>query len=203
MNIAELTSASQVAQTDQTQPADRTSELDADDFLQLLVTQLTNQDPLEPTSNEELLQQLSAIRDIQLSTTLADSLKTLTGNQRYGSAAALIGKHVTGRIGEAESDAPLLEGVVTGIRFDRTGAVLLELSGGESLPLEGLVSVRETDSAGSSFMGQLVRGVDRTGIEPEVIEGVVTQVRNDDEEGLVLELDSGRRLRIGDLLPAV
>ena len=65
--------------------------LDADDFLQLLVAQLANQDPLAPTSNAEILRQLSAIRDIQLSTTLNDSLQTLTGNQRYGAAASLIG----------------------------------------------------------------------------------------------------------------
>ncbi len=47
-------------------------ELGSSDFLKLMLTQLTNQDPLEPTGNEELLRQISSIREIELSTTLTE-----------------------------------------------------------------------------------------------------------------------------------
>lgn len=40
-------------------------ELTSQDFLKLLVTQLTYQDPLDPMGNEELLRQISSIREIE------------------------------------------------------------------------------------------------------------------------------------------
>ena len=40
--------------------------LGSQDFLKLLVAQLTNQDPLDPTSNQELFQQIASIREIEL-----------------------------------------------------------------------------------------------------------------------------------------
>lgn len=182
--------------------ANRTNELGADDFLQLLVTQLTNQDPLSPTSNADLMQQLSTIRDIQLSTTLVDSLKTLTGNQRYGSAAALIGKSVTGRLGDEAAGFQSVSGVVVGVRFDTDGNVFLELDGGEQFPLEHLESVTNAERTADSLIGRLVRGLDRSLVKPESIEGIVTAVRRDESEELVLELDTGEQLRLSDLVQA-
>lgn len=182
--------------------ANRPNELGADDFLQLLVTQLTNQDPLSPTSNADLMQQLSTIRDIQLSTTLVDSLKTLTGNQRYGSAAALIGKSVTGRLGDEAAGFQSVSGVVVGVRFDTDGNVFLELDGGEQFPLEHLESVTNAERTADSLIGRLVRGLDRSLVKPESIEGIVTAVRRDESEELVLELDTGEQLRLSDLVQA-
>ena len=89
--------------------------LGADDFLKLLITQLSNQNPLEPTSSEELLQQIASIRDIELSTTLTESLKSLTEQQRYGSAAGLIGNYVVGRADSTNPTAAVPEGVVVGV----------------------------------------------------------------------------------------
>ncbi len=179
-----------------------TGELDASDFLQLLVTQLANQDPLEPTSNEALLQQLSSIRDIQLSSTLADSLETLTGNQRFGSAAALIGKRVSGHLGDHPESAVRVEGRVEGIRFDGNGQVTLELDSGAALPLEGLETVTESEATASSLLGQLVRGHDAEN-PAAVIEGIVTSVRRDDDaDETSLELDTGESLLLSELIAA-
>jgi len=188
-----------------TEPATRGTtsgigELGGDDFLQLLVTQLTHQDPLSPTSNEDLLRQLSAVRDIQLSTSLVESLETLTGNQRYGAAAALIGKSVTGRMGSEETGFETVSGVVVGVRFDGQGRVSLELDGGRLLPMEQLETVRSPEAAGDSLIGRTVRGVDRTRSDSEVIEGVVTAVRRDESGRTILELDTGESLALTDLI---
>ena len=180
-----------------------TAQLTGDDFLQLLVTQLMNQDPLAPTSNEELLGQLSAIRDIQLSTTLVDSLKTLTGNQRYGAAAALIGKSVTGRIGDEATGFETISGVVVGVRFDAEGKVSLELETGRQLPLDGLESVTTPERTAESLIGRTVEGLDRTQDEPTPVAGVVTGVRLGDDGEVVLELDTGESLRMRDLVSQV
>ncbi len=40
------------------------AELGSQDFLKLMLTELTNQDPLQPTDNEALLRQISSIRDL-------------------------------------------------------------------------------------------------------------------------------------------
>ena len=176
--------------------------LDADDFLQLLVTQLANQDPLAPTSNEEILRQLSAIRDIQLSTTLTDSLQTLTGNQRYGAAASLIGKQVTGNAGDDASGRLPVSGSVVAIHFESGGNVRLELDNGESFPLERLESVTDPSESADALLGKLVRGRDPQD-SAEFIEGVVTAVRrNHPADDALLELDTGETLKFGDLVAA-
>jgi flagellar basal-body rod modification protein FlgD len=188
-----------------TQPAASsasTSALEADDFLQLLVAQLSNQDPLEPTSNEALLEQLSSIREIQLSTELTESLKALTGNQRFGAIGSLIGKHVTGQISGGGTEGTLVEGTVKSIRFDAEGRAMLELDSGARLPMEHLASVSDPSTAGQDMIGKLVRGIQAGGDKADLIEGIVTAVGKDDRGKVSLELDTGEMLGLGELIQA-
>ncbi|MCO6437987.1 MAG: hypothetical protein J5J06_12920 [Phycisphaerae bacterium] len=173
-------------------------DLRSEDFLKLLITQLTTQDPLEPTGNEELLQQISSIRDIELSTSLTDSLKSLTGQQRYASAAALIGQHVTSTPDES---GQAFGGVVTGVRFDASGQALLRLSDGTEMPLERVGTVVSALEAARLLIGKIVTGVDlRDPSKPEAVEGLVTTARQDDTGDVVLELDTGESLRLRDII---
>ncbi len=175
--------------------------LDADDFLQLLVVQLTNQDPLAPTSNEAILNQLSSMREIQLSSTLADSLKTLTDNQRHATVASLIGKHVTGTTGDQEGGAQQVSGMVVSVRFGADGKVALGLDSGAELPLEHLETITDPLAASEALIGQMVRGRDPQN-GTELIEGIVTAVRRSDDGQTTLELDTGEELRTRDLIAA-
>ncbi len=70
--------------------------LTADDFMKLLLTQLQNQDPSEPTSNEELLNQLSSMQSLATSIELGDTLKDIVTNQQLTDGAAFLGSYVTG-----------------------------------------------------------------------------------------------------------
>jgi flagellar basal-body rod modification protein FlgD len=198
----ELDTISAATATPQNEPRGLDA-LRGEDFLKLLVTQLTNQDPLAPTSNEQLLEQLASIRDIQLSTSLTEVLQTLTGNQRYGSAAALMGMMVTGRVVDDQGRGQEISGVVVGVNFSKDGQVELQLETGQSLPLENLASVVEPNQAADSLIGQLVRGVNRDESgDAEVIEGIVTGVRTNGERGTELELDTGEVLLLSDLVAA-
>lgn len=78
--------------------ADKTgfSGLTADDFMKLLITELQNQDPTEPLKNENLLQQISTMRNLSANIELSDALKAITTNQQLATAATFIGKTVTG-----------------------------------------------------------------------------------------------------------
>jgi len=169
-----------------------TQSLGGDDFFKLMIAQLSNQDPLEPTSNQELLQQISSIRDIELSSTLVESLKSLTGQQRFGSAASLIGNYVTGRPDPNDPNAIQPQGTVVGVRFDQDGQPFLQLDSGLELSVEDGESVVPTETAARSFIGRLVAGLDVSDpSNPTVVEGVVAGVSTGSDGSVKLELDTG------------
>ena len=174
------------------------SELGSTEFLSLLIAQLKNQDPLEPVGNAELLQQISSVREIELSTTLTETIRSLTGGQRFASASSLIGQYVAGA---PSADGMVAQGLVVGIRFADGGQPILQLAGGGELPMDQLATIESPIRAAEALTGQVVVGVDRRGsAESEVVEGVVTGVRIDALGEVVLELDSGRDLRFRDVV---
>tara|TARA_R110002095_G_scaffold195600_2_gene174258 strand:+ start:6692 stop:7120 length:429 start_codon:yes stop_codon:yes gene_type:complete len=73
------------------------SGLTAESFLKLLITELQNQDPTEPLGNEQLLAQLSSMRELQSNIELSDTLKAITTGQGLTQAAGLIGKEISGQ----------------------------------------------------------------------------------------------------------
>ena len=50
--------------TDGTKKPKDLKDLDINQFLQLMIAELTNQDPLNPMDNTQLVQQIGAIREI-------------------------------------------------------------------------------------------------------------------------------------------
>ncbi|HEX6984805.1 MAG TPA: flagellar hook capping FlgD N-terminal domain-containing protein [Planctomycetaceae bacterium] len=79
-------------------PKDRTgfNALTSEDFLKILVTQLQNQDPTQPVGNDELLNQLSMMRNLQANLELGEAMKAVTSNQNLATASSFIGKTVKG-----------------------------------------------------------------------------------------------------------
>lgn len=71
------------------------SDVDLDQFLGLLVTELKNQDPLNPMDNSQMLSQISQIRQIGSTNKLTDTLSTLATGQELTMASNLIGKNIS------------------------------------------------------------------------------------------------------------
>ena len=69
-------------------------DVDIDQFLQLLIAQLQNQDPLSPMDNSEMLQQIGQIREISATNKLSDTLDSVLLGQNLSTASSLIGKEV-------------------------------------------------------------------------------------------------------------
>src|SRR6188768_1665354 len=69
-------------------------QLETEDFIKMMITQLQNQDPMEPAKNQELLAQMSQIGQLQSATSLQDSLKGIVTQNQIGAAASMIGKNV-------------------------------------------------------------------------------------------------------------
>lgn len=69
-------------------------DLDVNQFLQLMIAELTNQDPLNPMDNTQLVQQMGELRAIAASDQLTGTLQSMQTQQSLTTASALIGKTV-------------------------------------------------------------------------------------------------------------
>jgi len=90
---------------------DVVSEINSDAFLKLLITELQNQDPLEPMSNQEILEQLGQIREIESNLQLTETLESLRLGQNIATANSMIGRLVAGLTDDGEQIAGHVDGV--------------------------------------------------------------------------------------------
>ena len=111
-------------------------ELKTEDFIKMMITQLQQQDPMEPAKNDQLLAQMSQISQLQSSNQLSDSLKGMVQQNQIGSAATLIGKTVQGLDGNNEP----ITGLVTSVRVGDEGASL-QLDNGQELLMTRVTSI--------------------------------------------------------------
>ncbi len=106
------------------------------DFLELLVAELGNQDPLEPMDNQQLLSQLSEIRSLESSMKLSENLENLVMHSQMANSAGLIGKYIVGK-DELGFD---VEGIVESVRVE-SGKVMLQM-GSHKIPFDGITQVK-------------------------------------------------------------
>lgn len=90
------------------------SNVDSDQFMQLLLAELQNQDPLEPMKNSDMVQQMSQIRNIGATDQLTSTLSTLRESQELVTASGLIGQKVEG----IADDASAVNGLVDRITVE-------------------------------------------------------------------------------------
>jgi flagellar basal-body rod modification protein FlgD len=158
----------------------KTTGMNKDDFLQLLVTQLRSQDPLNPQDSSEFVAQLAQLTQVEQTYNINTNLKNLLSSQNNFSsmsALSLIGKEIT----TASSQVVLTEGAQPSIPFslasdatqltleikDATGRTVRTLTQGETA-----AGVRSTTWDGMDDNGQpvpagtytfAVSGLDTTG----------------------------------------
>ena len=87
------------------------NDIDLNDFLTLMLTELQNQDPLNPTDNAALLQQIGELRGISSNDQLVSTLKGFSNTQELTTASSLIGKSVKG----LDNAAKEVAGAVTSV----------------------------------------------------------------------------------------
>lgn len=110
--------------------------LSATDFINLMVTQLQNQDPLQPTDSSQLLSQMSQIGQLQASTTLQTTLSQIMMQSQLTSAGNLIGKHVTGM----DAQGNTIKGNVNSVKMKSDG-VYVELDTNQELSLSQVSTI--------------------------------------------------------------
>lgn len=71
------------------------ADLDQEDFLKLLITQLTTQDPTEPMDDKEFIGQMANFSSLNQMTELAESMSDFVTQFDFTKAVSLIGKSVS------------------------------------------------------------------------------------------------------------
>ncbi len=111
--------------------------LTSEDFIRIIFTELSHQDPFQPSDSSALLQQLNSIRSIESDIKLMDRLQSLVVENRIASATSMIGREVQG----LDTMHQRIVGTVVGItRQDDT--VTLQLGTGHRIPIEDVEAVR-------------------------------------------------------------
>jgi len=116
--------------------------LKTEDFIKMMITQLQNQDPLEPAKNQELLAQMSQIGQLQSQTLLQESLQGMVLQQNLGAAGGMIGKVVEG----TDDGGETMSGLVTSVRVEQK-QVFLELDNGKRLALGRVTGIATKPAA--------------------------------------------------------
>lgn len=110
--------------------------LNSGDFMNMMITQLENQDPLNPTNSDELMTQMSAIGQMESSSNLDTTLSTLGTQTQIGSASSLMGKQVQG----IDVNNNSVTGVVTAVQV-ASGGVNLQLDSGDTVSLTNISNI--------------------------------------------------------------
>ncbi|ADU30753.1 flagellar hook assembly protein FlgD [Evansella cellulosilytica] len=113
------------------QKARNTGDLDKDAFLRILITQLQNQDPLNPMEDKEFIAQMAQFTSLEQMTNMNTNLqKFLDSHQnQFVSHSELIGKEVQWERERVNEDGSkrmeVVEGVVTSVKFQNGSASLV------------------------------------------------------------------------------
>src|SRR5258707_6427427 len=109
--------------------------LTSQDFLKMLITELKNQDPTQPVSNSELLQQLSQMQALQSNVELNTTLKGFSNDQQISSGASFLGKVVSGTDGNQNPVSGVADRV-----FVQNGSMMIGI-GSSSLSVADVTGV--------------------------------------------------------------
>jgi flagellar basal-body rod modification protein FlgD len=91
--------------------------LGQEDFIRLLVSQMTSQDPLNPMSNQDMLAQMVQFSTLQQNTGLQAELARMQTTQSLTQANAMLGRQVT-----LLTESGVVEGIVSGVSIEDGGA---------------------------------------------------------------------------------
>jgi flagellar basal-body rod modification protein FlgD len=112
--------------------------LGKDDFLKILITQLQNQDPMQPLQDREFIAQMAQFSSVEQLTNISQyqklTFETIAGlSSSVGLLSGSIGKEIEWINGNGE----IQSGVVEAIRL-KQGAAFAEVAGTE-IPLDQIV----------------------------------------------------------------
>lgn len=135
--------------------ASLSSEISMENFLTLFVTQLQNQNPLDPTDNTEFMSQLaqfSTLEQAQQQTEYLSDISSIGSASlqldQISLASTFIGKTI--KYSDDSDSSETLSGIVEGVKLEEDGTVSF-IIGGESVSISNFIEVdNTTTTTGSS-----------------------------------------------------
>ena len=115
-----------------------TQTLDQEDFLKLLVAQMTSQDPLNPKSDLDSIAQMASFSALEQSKSMEAQMQQLTSQQQILQANSMIGRTVTLQLDSGTATA----GVVDGVQID--SGVPRVVVGGQAFDLSQVLTIQPT-----------------------------------------------------------
>lgn len=112
--------------------------LGQNDFLKLLVTQMTSQDPLNPQKDTDFIAQMAQFSSLEQSKTMASDVSTLRAQQNFSQAYSLLGQTVSLQVDKNAT----AQGIVQAVQVDAGTPKLLV--NGRSYDLSQLLTVTPT-----------------------------------------------------------
>lgn len=97
------------------------AQLGKEDFLRLFVTQLRQQDPMNPVDDKDFMAQIAQLTSVEQLTSISASLERMDFGSQVSQAVALIGHTVTWDDGNGLSG----EGIAEALSFGEDGRMLL------------------------------------------------------------------------------
>lgn len=134
--MPELSSINSTAQPTSPNIPSQFSKMSSEDFIKIIFTELSHQDPFQPNDSAALLQQLNSIRSIESDLKLTTQLQSLVSQNQLASAGNMIGKF----IGGVTADNNRVAGLVVSVT-KQGDSVNLELDNGWTVPMSGVEQV--------------------------------------------------------------
>ncbi|GGL44079.1 flagellar hook capping FlgD N-terminal domain-containing protein [Sporolactobacillus putidus] len=148
------TTAAGSASTTQSNP---NSTLNKNDFLKLLVAQLTNQDPSSPLDNTQMVSQLAQFSSLEQTQNMTSAIDQLVASQTdsgLSSRATMIGKEITWQLAadSSSSTAPSPVSGIVGAVTIKNGQISYMTKDGQSVDPSTVTEI--SDPAGSQAAQQ-------------------------------------------------
>lgn len=127
------------------------ADLDSGEFMKIILSELSNQDPLAPNDTAAILEQLSSIRSIESQVQLEDKLDSLVTQNSISSSSNMIGKFVKGLDDNNDS----VSGIVESLSI-KDGKPILNLAGSGPLAAERVTEVEDLGDLDTQVVQQLL-----------------------------------------------
>lgn len=116
--------------------------LSSKEFMKILLTELSNQDPFDPQDSGKLMEQISSLRNIESQLQLQETLTSMVSQYQIGAAGGMIGKLVAG-LDAANNE---VQGLVQSVRV-QGGKAYLELDSGSLLAMDRVLAIAPKSEA--------------------------------------------------------
>src|SRR3954468_22098229 len=112
--------------------------LGKDDFLKLMVAQMKNQDPMNPSDDKDNIAQMAQFSSLEQITNLATATQDLANRMSLTQNVGLLGHDVT----YTGADGTAVTGKVDGLNIGKDGAATLSVDGTAGIDPKTITSVR-------------------------------------------------------------